>query len=571
MTTASLRTHAARPGQRPRHRAGTLVRGVSAAVVLLALLFGVPAGLIVVAPLHLPDALPTWTQMGAALTRPDDGRLLLGALALVAWGAWAVFALSVVLEALASLRNVRAPHLPGLGPAQRIAAGLVAAVSLAVVGPALSIASAAAAQPGAVQVLVRPPTAQLVGLVEGSPQPTAHSSAASGRPGRVDPQLKEVTVREGDSLWFLAERHLGAGERYPEIVELNLGRTQPDGRALSDAHWIEPGWHLLMPADAVDLPTDQPSDVSLQTALGGQIVVAPGDTLWDVAAEHLGDGSRYPEIVALNAGVPQPDGDTLTNPDLIRPGWILTLPSAAAGTAMASPAVTTAPDDDVSAVPPRAEAPATEAPSSDQGLDEDLTVGGATSQTPDATTPQLVAPSAAPPEFTPDNTLIADIDDDSSVPIALYLGRAGAALRAHAADPRADRLCTGESRWPQPSGRPPDAADRRDAAVPRPTRPAARRRRPRSDRAVHHQWPAHVVLTDSHPRRRSASRRPRAIRSLPGLGHPRQYRHGHGAGQPGSCRDPPCGRRPAHRGRCPSRADCRADHKQPQPRDCGGS
>ncbi|MFF4506667.1 hypothetical protein [Streptomyces sp. NPDC001401] len=51
------------------------------------------------------------------------------------------------------------------------------------------------------------------------------------------------------------------------------------------------------------------------------------DTLWRIADRALGDGSRWPEIYALNRGRPQPDGRALTKPNLIRPGWILRLPN----------------------------------------------------------------------------------------------------------------------------------------------------------------------------------------------------------------------------------------------------
>jgi DNA-binding SARP family transcriptional activator len=40
----------------------------------------------------------------------------------------------------------------------------------------------------------------------------------------------------------------------PEIYELNRGRRQPDGRELKQAHWIYPGWTLLLPPDAVGVP-----------------------------------------------------------------------------------------------------------------------------------------------------------------------------------------------------------------------------------------------------------------------------------------------------------------------------
>lgn len=45
--------------------------------------------------------------------------------------------------------------------------------------------------------------------------------------------------------------------------------------------------------------------------------VAPGDTLWAIAEQYLGDGNRYGEIAQLN---------NIANPDLINVGQVLTIP-----------------------------------------------------------------------------------------------------------------------------------------------------------------------------------------------------------------------------------------------------
>lgn len=47
--------------------------------------------------------------------------------------------------------------------------------------------------------------------------------------------------------------------------------------------------------------------------------VGPGQSLWDIARERLGDGNRYREILDLNP-------DLRGNPDLLRPGQTLVLP-----------------------------------------------------------------------------------------------------------------------------------------------------------------------------------------------------------------------------------------------------
>ena len=49
--------------------------------------------------------------------------------------------------------------------------------------------------------------------------------------------------------------------------------------------------------------------------------MGPGQSLWKIARERLGDGARYDEILRLNPGL-------TGNPDLIFPGQELRLPPA---------------------------------------------------------------------------------------------------------------------------------------------------------------------------------------------------------------------------------------------------
>lgn len=57
-------------------------------------------------------------------------------------------------------------------------------------------------------------------------------------------------------------------------------------------------------------------------------VVRPGDSLWSIAEEQLGDPYRWVELWELNTGRDVGDGHRLTRPGFIRPGWTLRLPAS---------------------------------------------------------------------------------------------------------------------------------------------------------------------------------------------------------------------------------------------------
>lgn len=83
------------------------------------------------------------------------------------------------------------------------------------------------------------------------------------------------------------------------------------------------------PAPATETPEEKPADQRTELAPrqdGAAVVpvsykVAPGQTLWSIAADQLGSGSRYTEILDLN---PQ----LRSNPGRLMPGQELTLPGA---------------------------------------------------------------------------------------------------------------------------------------------------------------------------------------------------------------------------------------------------
>jgi DNA-binding SARP family transcriptional activator len=57
--------------------------------------------------------------------------------------------------------------------------------------------------------------------------------------------------------------------------------------------------------------------------------VREDDDLWDIAERFLGNPEEWHQIYQLNEGRPQPDGRSLTDPNLIIPGWVLLIPQPA--------------------------------------------------------------------------------------------------------------------------------------------------------------------------------------------------------------------------------------------------
>ncbi|MEV7326667.1 S8 family serine peptidase [Micromonospora sp. NPDC093244] len=54
-----------------------------------------------------------------------------------------------------------------------------------------------------------------------------------------------------ENLWEISARFLGDPGRAGEILALNAGRVQPDGRRVVDPSRLSAGWHLILPWDAV--------------------------------------------------------------------------------------------------------------------------------------------------------------------------------------------------------------------------------------------------------------------------------------------------------------------------------
>jgi len=245
-------------------RVATLAKGLAALALLAALVAGVPLALWHFVGWPLPHHIPMLSTIGHALTRHGiPARTLVDALAVVVWVTWAVLVASVAAEVPAALAGRRAPRLPVAGVFQPVTGRLVATVVVACLalaprathlpatGPPVGLTALGC--PAAAVVLTGTSTPR---LAEAAPTPPPGAAmAASGStiptaPGKpvARPATSTYLVQRGDTLWGIAERELGDPLQWSKIYGLNEGRSQPGGATLTDPHWIDPGWTLLLPA-----------------------------------------------------------------------------------------------------------------------------------------------------------------------------------------------------------------------------------------------------------------------------------------------------------------------------------
>lgn len=268
---------------------GRSSRVLVALVGLAAVLVGLPLALLRLGARHLPDSLPRLDEASAALLHPQDGRLFLGLIVGAGWLFWAYLAFGCVVDTATMVRHgARAVSLRRTGP--RAITGLL------IFWLASTFATNHAPATPAAPVLV--------------------AAALERNPAPVEPAHLYV-VKERDTLWDIASRELGDPLRWREILDLNRGRTQPDGNRLTDAARLIPGWRLTLPTETVD---------------DGVVVVHSGESLASIARDQLGDARRYGDIYEASQGLAQPGGEVLRDPDVIKPGWLLHIPKDGAST-----------------------------------------------------------------------------------------------------------------------------------------------------------------------------------------------------------------------------------------------
>lgn len=323
-----------------------VLSGVAAAVVIAAVLVGIPVALVTQVGWPLPETLPDPGRVVEAIQLGAiDPTVMANLLAVVVWVVWVQLAWALVVEIVAVARRTPTPRLPVMPGLQRTAASLVTTATLLLSAPTASMAGPVALDDAiaATPAVTQPATS--------TPSTAAQVSSPTVGLDPAEP-TRVIVATARTSWWSLAEQHLGDGARWHQIRALNIGQTMPDGTVVSDtANDVKPEWTIHVPApddppaatpapptaapaaQPANADPSRPGDPAPDVEEMGEWTVEPGDHMWEIAEETLRDElGREPtdaevtpywrSVIAANQDNLRPPED----PDLIYPGQVLDVP-----------------------------------------------------------------------------------------------------------------------------------------------------------------------------------------------------------------------------------------------------
>ena len=297
-----------------------LLKGLGSLALMVFVLVGVPTLLWLLGGNPLPTELPSMDL----LTKPTEIGLFISVATFVGWFAWATLAWAILVEIYAALRGVTIRPPKALewqhGSARNLVGGvmLLGAIGSQIGGTAIAGAAPASGPELTGTQYVAGQDSAIQSSTATDVSPTASKPAQPSKP-------VSITTESGDTLWDLAEKHLGDGHRWTEIRDLN--------ESVADSVFLPVGATLTLPAVATN-------------PAPGQITVVEGDCLWDLAEKHLGDGHRWTEIRDANPDTVHGQGS------LIYIGSHLTIRDIAATTQDASPTTPEVPEQDAAEAVP---------------------------------------------------------------------------------------------------------------------------------------------------------------------------------------------------------------------------
>lgn len=294
-----------------------------------------------------------WRQPGAWLDRVDPVD------AVVEVARWVGIVLSayvgvVSLTALVAELSF-AVRMPRLGRRLRTLAGVVAfpalrrrllevTTAVTITASSINASPALATAPAVATAAVDAPmplTAPIRGSFEGF--------GTVALPAVDDAAVVAPTyaVQAGDTLWQIVERHYG-------WVDAHLVRQVAAVSQLEDGNRIWPGDVVTFPAT-----TDPPPTVVHGEATWAAVTVNPGDTLWAIVERHYGEAHAEVVWQVVDAN------PAITDPGLILPGQVITLPPMDGEATEPAPQVVETPAEAEAVAPPTtsvAEEPPTTTP-----------------------------------------------------------------------------------------------------------------------------------------------------------------------------------------------------------------
>ncbi|MDQ3628084.1 MAG: hypothetical protein M3419_04630, partial [Actinomycetota bacterium] len=226
--------------------------GAAAILALLLTVIAVPAALLVL----VDNPLPTSTPSMSWLQQPLTGATIAQICAVAGWLVWLHLVVCLVTEVVSERgRGGLARPVPGGATGtQPLARWIVNGLSGLRPAPSAPRPRSARAPPQAAAQPAPAPGHQPVPNRRHHVTPSTSSAreavtAPTGAPVKYY-EVSPPAGRNFETLWDISERFLGTGLRHREILELNRGVVQADGRTLSSLDLVQAGWMLRLPHDA---------------------------------------------------------------------------------------------------------------------------------------------------------------------------------------------------------------------------------------------------------------------------------------------------------------------------------
>jgi DNA-binding SARP family transcriptional activator len=217
-------------GSAARRRWHQLVDVAGSALTALLVFAAIPAVLILVVGNPLTGGLGhQWGHLA---------RAALAFLTLVAWVSWVACCAQLLRAVVHHVRQGEVGLPLGAPMTERIAARIaIGILAVTTLGTPLVLASGS----GAGAAVTATATVH-VGA------PPARSDPAGLAPREANRTSTEhYVVRPGDSLWSIADAHLGDGAEWTTIAALNFGQAMAEDRWMVDPDFVEADWSLELP------------------------------------------------------------------------------------------------------------------------------------------------------------------------------------------------------------------------------------------------------------------------------------------------------------------------------------